>query len=257
MDTTSIEVAGLRALAWADRRLQEKSTIVGIVGWLGTIGFASFGGEISAHADTITALAGMLSTALVTTSTKPRQPELPLAAPVVIPSVATTATDPAPIAPADTPKEKDMSIGSELKNVLGIVLGILIPGASKATTNLTTTIQNEIAKVYGEAATAMAKELAVDTTGMSGPDKVFAIVKALVATAQKDGFKGDLKVLGDVAVDIAQAAYRAAEPNFASDIVALASALTANPLVTVAATLVGEVVQSAADKAAAPIAQAA
>ena len=151
-------------------------------------------------------------------------------------------------APIATTKENDMSIGSELRSVLGIVLGILIPGTSASTTNLTTTIQNEIAKVYGEAATAMAKELSLDTTGMSGPDKVFAIVKALVATAEANGFKGDLKVFGDVAVDIAQAAYRASEPTFGSDIVALASALTANPLVTVAATLVGQVVQAEADK---------
>jgi hypothetical protein len=94
---------------------------------------------------------------------------------------------------------------------------------------------------------------------MSGPQKVFAIVDALVATAGKDGFKGDLKVLGTVAVDIAQAAYRAAEPSFSSDIVALASALTANPLVAVAAELVGSVVQSAADATIAPasVAQAA
>jgi len=152
-----------------------------------------------------------------------------------------------------------MSIGSELKNVLGIVLGILIPGASTSATNLTTTIQNELAKVYGTAATAMAAQLKLDTTGMSGPDKVFAIVKALVATAEADGFKGDLTVLGDVMVDLAQAAYRASEPTFGSDIVALASALTANPLVTIAAELVGQVVQKAADAtiAAAPISQAA
>ena len=82
-----------------------------------------------------------------------------------------------------------------------------------------------------------------------GSDKVFAIGKGIVATAEKDGFKGDLKILGDVVLDIAQAAYRAIEPNIGSDIVALASALTANPLVSVAAELVSPVVQAKLDAA--------
>ncbi len=117
-----------------------------------------------------------------------------------------------------------------------------IPGASASTTNLTHTVQQELAKLYGAAATDLAKKLAVDI-GMSGPNKVFAITKALVAAAQRDGFKGDLKILGDVALDVAQAAYRAIEPNIGSDTIALASALTANPLVAVAAELVAPAVQ--------------
>ncbi|WP_242140887.1 hypothetical protein [Sphingomonas sp. TREG-RG-20F-R18-01] len=140
-----------------------------------------------------------------------------------------------------------MSIGSTLKHILGFVAGILIPGASQDTTTLTHSVQQHLADLYGAAAAKMAAELKLDTTGMSGPDKVFAITKALVATAQRDGFKGDLTVLGHVAVDIAQSAFRSIEPNIGADIVALASALTANPLVNVAAELVGGIAQKAAD----------
>ena len=78
--------------------------------------------------------------------------------------------------------------------------------------------------------------------------------EAIIATAERDGFKGDLKILGDVALDVAQAAFRKAEPNFETAIVALATSLSANPLVLVAAELVGGVVQKAAD---AGVAQAA
>lgn len=143
-----------------------------------------------------------------------------------------------------------MSIGSTLKHVLGIVAGILIPGASTSTTDLTHSVQQEIADLFGAAAKDLAAKLALDTTGMSGPDKVFAIVKALVAAAEAQGFKGDLKILGDVVVDVAQAAYRASEPSFGADIIALAAALSANPLVAIGAELVAPVVQAAADKTA-------
>lgn len=239
MIAVTLASAAARLLAWAARRAQERSTIIGLAGMLAALGYSTLGERLTSEADLIAMAAGVLSTALVAASTRPHPPELivvPASLPIIPPTPVIT-------------KETTMSIGSELKHILGIVIGILIPGASAAATNLTTTIQNEIAKVYGEAATAMAKELSLDTTGMSGPDKVFAIVKALLATAEKDGFKGDLKILGDVCVDIAQAAYRASEPTFGSDIVALASALTANPLVTVAAELVGQVVQTAADSA--------
>lgn len=151
-----------------------------------------------------------------------------------------------------------MSIGSTLKHVLGFVAGILIPGASEKTTNLTHSIQQHIADLYGPAAAAMAKELKLDTS-LTGARKVFAIRDALVATAKRDGFKGDVKVFGHLALDVAQAAFLKEEPNIGADIVALASALTANPLVLVATNLVSEVVQTAADHLmpAKPIAQAA
>lgn len=140
-----------------------------------------------------------------------------------------------------------MSLKSTFLHAIGAIAGILIPGASASTTQLTHSVQQHLADLYGEAARDMAARLKLDTTGMSGPDKVFAITKALVATAQRDGFKGDVKVLGDVCLDIAQAAYRASEPNIGAAIVALASALSANPLVRLAAGLVGDVAQQAAD----------
>ena len=140
-----------------------------------------------------------------------------------------------------------MSVGSTLKHVLGIVAGILIPGASADTTNLTHSIQQKLADLYGEAARKMAEALKLDTTGMSGPDKIFAITKAIVATARQDGFAGDVMLLETVALDVAQSAYRASEPNIGAAIVALAHALTSNPLINVAAQLVGDVVQKAVD----------
>ncbi len=138
-----------------------------------------------------------------------------------------------------------MSLKSTLAHVIGVVAGILIPGVSAGTTNLVHSVQQHLADLYGEAARDLAAQLKLDTTGMSGPDKVFTIMKALVATAQRDGFKGDLRVLGTVALDIAQAAYRASEPTLAADIVALASSLAANPLAKVAATLVVAEVEKA------------
>ena len=76
-----------------------------------------------------------------------------------------------------------MSIGSTLKKVLGFVAGILIPGASASTTELTHAIQKEMADAMGKAATALAATLALGTTGMTRSQKVFAIVGGLVATA--------------------------------------------------------------------------
>ena len=140
-----------------------------------------------------------------------------------------------------------MSIGSTLKHALGIVEGILIPGASAHTTNLVHAVQEELAKLYGEAAAKLAAELQLDTTGMTGEQKLFAIGDAIVATALRDGIKADAKILKDVALDVAQAAYRSIEPNIGSDIIALAAAISANPLVTVAAELVAPVAQNAAD----------
>ena len=135
------------------------------------------------------------------------------------------------------------SLGKEILNALGIVAGILIPGTSKSTTSLTSTLQQELANWGGQAAKDLASKLALDTT-MTGPAKVFAIAQALVETAVANGIKGDEKILFAVALDVAQAAYRSIVPNIETDIVALASAFTANPLVGVAAELVGSTVQA-------------
>lgn len=43
-----------------------------------------------------------------------------------------------------------MSLGSALKKVLGFVAGILIPGASQSTTDLTHAIQQELANAFGQ-----------------------------------------------------------------------------------------------------------
>ena len=142
-----------------------------------------------------------------------------------------------------------MSIKFALLHAVGVVAGILIPGASSATTDLTHSIQQHIADLYGEAAAKLATELKVDTTGMSGPDKVFAIVKGLVATAVSQGFKGDLVVLGRVVLPVAQAAFLKTEENIGADIVALASAIHAGPALTAVAELAAPVIQKAADDA--------
>ncbi len=141
-----------------------------------------------------------------------------------------------------------MSLGSTLKHVLGLVEGFLIPGADKGTANLTGAVQQELANAFGEAARELAAKLKVDTTGMSGPDKVFAITKAMVEASKAQGFAGDLKILEDVALDVAQAAYRASEPGISAGIVALGATLTTNPLATVGVELLAGYVQQLADK---------
>lgn len=134
-----------------------------------------------------------------------------------------------------------------LLHALGAVFGVLIPGASAQTANDTHSVQQTIAEVFGAAALKMANELKLDTTGMSGPDKCFAIVRALVATAKAQGFKGDLKVLEAAVVDVAAAAYRASEPSFGADILALAAVFHVGPALTSVAELIAPVVQHVAD----------
>ena len=75
---------------------------------------------------------------------------------------------------------------------------------------------------------------------------------ALVATAVRDGFKSDLRVLGAVLLDVARTAWRLSEPEIETGIVALTSSLTSNPLVKVAETLVVAELEKAAAPAAAP-----
>jgi len=134
-----------------------------------------------------------------------------------------------------------MSIGKDILRVLGIIAGIFIPGSSKDATNLTHTIQQEVADWAGVAAKDLASKLALDPT-LTGAEKIFAITKALVETAIDKGVKADADLLFAVLLDVAQAAYRATLPNFTNDIVALAAAFSSNPLVGVAAELVGETV---------------
>lgn len=141
-----------------------------------------------------------------------------------------------------------MSLKSALLTAIGAIAGILIPGASASTTELTHSIQQHLADVYGEAAAKLAAELALDTTGMTGPEKVFAITERLVATAVSQGFKGDLKVLGDVALPIAQAAYLKTVSTIGADIIALASAFHAGPVLTAVVELAAPLVQKAVDK---------
>jgi hypothetical protein len=116
-----------------------------------------------------------------------------------------------------------ISLSSTLNKVLSFVAGILIPGSSESTTDLTHAIQQELATAFGQAAKDLAEKLALDTTGMSGPDKVFAIVKALVATGEAQGIKADIDSIGAVALDVAQAAYRTTLLNLGSGLIALAS----------------------------------
>jgi hypothetical protein len=144
-----------------------------------------------------------------------------------------------------------MSIGSALKKVLGIVVGILIPGASPAVTNLTHTLQQQLADAFGTAAADLAAKLALDTTGMSGPEKVFAITKALIATAEAQGIKADAEIIGAIALDVAQAAYRKTLTNLESGLVALASEISSAGGLKVVSTLVVDGIKTLAAKAAA------
>ena len=139
-----------------------------------------------------------------------------------------------------------MSLGSTLKHVLGFVAGILISGARVDITNLTHAVQQVIATAYGEAAKKLAAELKLDTTGMTGEQKVFAIVERLVATGVSQDFKGDLRA---VCLDVAQATYRASEPEISSSIAALAAALHAGPALTEVAEVAPLLVQEAVDAA--------
>ncbi|WBO21991.1 hypothetical protein [Sphingomonas abietis] len=139
-----------------------------------------------------------------------------------------------------------MSIASTLKKALGFIAGILIPGASASTTDLTHAIQQEIADAFGTAATELAQKLALDTTGMTGSQKVFAIVDALVATAVAQGIKADVAIIEAVALDVAQAAYRATLKNLESGLVALAASITSAGGLKVVTTLVVDGIEALA-----------
>lgn len=140
-----------------------------------------------------------------------------------------------------------MSLGKDILHVLGVVAGILIPGASKSAANLTHTLQQDVADWGGAAAKDLAQKLSLDPS-LTGAEKVFAIAKALVETARAKGIKADEDLLFAVLLDVAQAAYRATLPNIESGLVALAAAFSANPLVGVAAQLVGAEVEKLAEK---------
>jgi len=148
-----------------------------------------------------------------------------------------------------------MSIISALKHDLGIVEGILIPGASASTTNTTHAIQQQIANAYGTAIKTAVTELAPNTT-LTGPAKAALIVETVAKDIITKGVKAELSTLKAIVLDVVQAAYRAVEPNIGSDIVAVAAAFSANPLVAVGAEVIGSVVQAAADKTVAPAAAA-
>lgn len=141
-----------------------------------------------------------------------------------------------------------MSLGKDIAKVLGIIVGIFIPGTNKDASNLTHTIQQDVADWAGAAAKDLAAKLALDTSSMSGADKIWAITKALVETAETKGVKADADILFAVLLDVAQAAYRASLPNFETAIVAVAAAFSSNPLVGTIAELVGETVEALVEK---------
>jgi hypothetical protein len=132
----SVGDALARLERWVLRRASERSTYVGLGTVALNLGWPGLAAHLTGLGDVAPAVLATIGAGLMTASTSPR---------------------PAPATPPQ--KETDMSIGSELKHVLGIVIGIMIPGASAGTTNLTTTVQNELAKVYGAAAKDMATAL--------------------------------------------------------------------------------------------------
>lgn len=139
-----------------------------------------------------------------------------------------------------------MSLKSTILHVLGTVAGILIPGASANAANMTHSIQQHFADLYGEAAADLADKLKVDTT-LSGPEKIFAILKGLIDVAKNQGFKGDEKLLSAVLLDVAQAAYRKAEAIEEPALAALAVGLTGTPLAKIGVDLLLQFVQPRID----------
>ena len=145
-----------------------------------------------------------------------------------------------------------MSVGSVLKHALGFVAGILIPGASVTAVDVIHEVQQKLADLFGAAATKLAENLKLDTTGMSGPEKVFYIAKALVETAKAQGFKGDLALLETVALDVAQTAYRNSLPTIETDAIALLASLHLGPVMTVVESLILPVIEKKLEAAAPP-----
>ena len=139
-----------------------------------------------------------------------------------------------------------MSLKTTILHVLGSVAGILIPGASANSANMTHSIQQHFADLYGEAAADIAAKLKVDTT-LSGPQKIFAILGGLVDVTKSQGFKGDEKLLGAVLLDVAQAAYRKAEEIEEPALASLAVGLTGTPLAKIGVDLLLQFVQPKID----------
>lgn len=140
------------------------------------------------------------------------------------------------------------NIMATLRHALGIVSGIHIPGVPTQTATVTHSIQQHLADTYGEAAKALAAKLGA-TPGMTGLEKLGAITTAIVSTAKRDGFKGVEHDLFHAAVSVAQEAFRASLPTIEADTIALASSLSANPLVKLAAELVVPAAFGAVEKA--------
>ena len=94
---------------------------------------------------------------------------------------------------------------------------------------------------------------------MSGPEKPQAIASVVATDLLTKGVKADFKKLRDIVVDVVQTAYRALEPGFGSDIVAIGAAFHLAPPLEAVVDLGATIVQKAADStlAPAPLAQAA
>lgn len=140
-----------------------------------------------------------------------------------------------------------MHILSAIKHDLGIIEGILIPGASAATTATTHAIQQQVANAYGAAIGKAVQDLA-PRTDLSGPQKGIVIANAVASDMVAKSFKGELEHLRDIVVDVVQAAYRAVEPNIGSIVLGVASALHLSGALETVVELAAPAFQAGADK---------
>ena len=140
-----------------------------------------------------------------------------------------------------------MHLFSAIKHDLGIVEGILIPGASASTTVTTHAIQQQIANAYGAAITKAVQDLAPNDN-LTGPEKGIAIANAVTHDIIAKGFKAKFEHLRDIVVDVVQAAYRAIEPNIGSLVLGVAAALHAGPSLTTIAEIAAPLLQAEVDK---------
>lgn len=189
--------AGTRLLAWADRRLQERSTIAGIAAVLAAAGYSTLGAGLTSHIDLITMAAGALGSGLIAASTKPRPPELMLVTAVPHPLASIAPTDPAKVSPALPSMEPIMSILSTVRHILGIIAVAVAPTWNKAVANALAQAEAVLVPLIGDDAKKLCEDAASTTDG--GFVKLEHVVADLFTIAADKGIKADSMVLTVIA----------------------------------------------------------
>lgn len=211
-----LAVAADPLLAWAARRAAEKSTIVGLAGWLATAGFAAAGSQVTSHAALIVTLAGALSTALITTSTKPRPAELLLTDPIpadIHPLALPAPADPLLAEPAPS-KENDMStVSTILIEVETDVLDFLKSAGKELKSFALTETAKLVAEVKATYVGTVAMNLiqVFDSQEMTAAEKFDAVVTTVVPLINKlvasGGVSKAIVSVEDFARELVQSAY--------------------------------------------------